>query len=132
MPKMQDADNGCRLITHVKDKKRRQRHFPNSAPLVVERKALWHHGQTQRACARSLLPKRIAASELSSGTNSTISLRSAIALSAIRTLKSIEESWLLFPQSGAPGRLRHLLNRVSAPPPAPLHLARRSSRTIRQ
>jgi len=54
MPKMQDADNGCRLITHVKDKKRRQRHFPNSAPLVVERKALWHRGQTQRVRKKPL------------------------------------------------------------------------------
>ena len=47
MPKMNDADNGRPLVTYVKDKKRRQRHFPDSAPLVVERKAVWHRGQTQ-------------------------------------------------------------------------------------
>src|SRR2546430_7228035 len=69
---------------------------------------------------------------LSSATNSTISLRSAVALSAIRTLKPIAESRSLLPRRGALGRLQHLSSRVPKPFPVRLHPARRSLRTIQQ
>src|SRR5437016_1018063 len=48
MPKVQDLYDGRALIADVKNEKRRQRHLAYPAPLVVERKALWHRGQTQR------------------------------------------------------------------------------------
>ena len=47
VPEVQDIYNGCRFITHVEDQKRLQRHLPNPAPFVVERKPLRHRGQTQ-------------------------------------------------------------------------------------
>src|SRR5205814_2677799 len=70
--------------------------------------------QSAQAYARStsFSPKRIAASESSCATNSTISFRSAIALSVIRTLKSIAESCPLLLQWDGHDRLRHLPNRA--------------------
>ena len=131
VPEMQDVYDRLIFIAHVKDQKRRQWHFADSAPLIIVRKASWHCGQLN-ARSTSFSPKRIAASGLSAATNSIISLRSAIALSAIRTLKSIAESSPLLLRWGGLGPLGRLEGRVRALPPRQHHPAPYSSRTIRQ
>src|SRR4029077_10645306 len=62
----------------------------------------------------------------------TMATRSAMALSAIRTLKSIAESSLSLPQSDVPAQLRHLSSRVPTRLPAQRYPVQCSWQTTRQ
>jgi hypothetical protein len=72
VPKVEEVYDTMRLVARVENQKWRHRHLTNPAPLVVKRKSL-RQGRQTRACVTSLLPKRVAASESSCATNSTIS-----------------------------------------------------------
>src|SRR5437899_1745737 len=131
MPEMQNVYYRNLFVESVIDQKRRYRHFADSAPSVVKRKTFRHEPRLN-AWARSFSPSRLAAWGLSSATNSTISLRSATALSAIRTLKSIAGSSLSLPQRDVPARLRHLSSRDPTRLPAQHCLVRRLWQTTRR
>jgi hypothetical protein len=52
VPKVQDAYNRGFFITKIEDEVRRQRRLADPTSFVVERKALRHRSQTQRACEK--------------------------------------------------------------------------------
>ena len=129
VPEVQDVHHACGSVAGVENEVGRQWHLANPPPRVVIRVALGQRRESERPLDE-FSPSRGAGRGSSWAMNSTISRRSASALSVIRTWQSIPESSSARPQSVAPDRLRHRAIRGRARLPVALPPARVPSRTV--